>query len=680
MTFEVFKTAVQQQFSKMASDENQLFIVDTDRDTVWYEKYLGAFPEGSNQIFRERTEHDCSCCKAFVRQAGGIVSLDEDYNLVSIWDIRINNPAYQAVADSLSAYVKALPIANILLSEFKAVGVDHNFDSHNSDIRWSHFHLDIPERFVKTATRIGTLQSKAFNAKNVFKRALEEIESDAIDIVLDLIGQNSLYRGDQYKRQLAAFKGLQSAYYLLWNASHSNEKKQENFAWKYCIEDSSVSHIRNSSIGTLLVDLSEGMDLEKAVKRYDKVTAPANYKRPSALVTPRMIENAKQEVASLGLMSALSRRFATYTDLDATDMLFVDRDVPIAVDGFDELMQEAGKRPQKLDKVEEIGIEDFISNVLPKVTAMEVMVENRHERNLMSLVAPAETGAPSLFQWDNGFSWAYNGDVTDSIRERVKAAGGDVHGYMRASLSWFNYDDLDLHSVYRSGSKEEKIYYSTKSGRFSGGRLDVDMNANTLTNYSNRAVENIVWKNRPPAGIYSIGVHNYQKRESKDVGFEVEFEFNGNLMKFAYDKAVRNGEFIDVIGLEVKADGTMEVVKSLPSTSTSRSVWGIETERFQPVSLMLLSPNFWGGKQTGNQHYFFMLKNCRNPEAPRGFYNEFLKPELNEHRKVFEILGNKMRVEMSDDQLSGIGFSSTQRNSVTCRVSGSFNRTLKINF
>jgi hypothetical protein len=49
-------------------------------------------------------------------------------------------------------------------------------------------------------------------------------------------------------------------------------------------------------------------------------------------------------------------------------------------------------------------------------------------------------------------------------------------------------------------------------------------------------------------------------------------------------------------------------------------------------------------------------------------------------RKFFEALGSKMKVENSKNQLSGIGFSSTKRNSVICKVTGSFTRTLKIKF
>jgi len=57
-----------------------------------------------------------------------------------------------------------------------------------------------------------------------------------------------------------------------------------------------------------------------------------------------------------------------------------------------------------------------------------------------------------------------------------------------------------------------------------------------------------------------------------------------------------------------------------------------------------------------------------------------LKEDLTKHRKVFEVLGSKMRVESSENQLSGLGFSSTQKNDVIVKVEGSFNRVIRLIF
>lgn len=68
-------------------------------------------------------------------------------------------------------------------------------------------------------------------------------------------------------------------------------------------------------------------------------------------------------------------------------------------------------------------------------------------------------------------------------------------------------------------------------------------------------------------------------------------------------------------------------------------------------------------------------------EPTRGIYNEFLRNDLDKRRKVFEVLGNRTKCPVSTEQLSGLGFSSTQRNTLTVRVKGTgLQATYNINF
>ena len=82
-------------------------------------------------------------------------------------------------------------------------------------------------------------------------------------------------------------------------------------------------------------------------------------------------------------------------------------------------------------------------------------------------------------------------------------------------------------------------------------------------------------------------------------------------------------------------------------------------------------------KHSGNKHYFFMLDGCKNPSPVRGFYNEFLNNDLTPHRKVFEVLSANMKCAPTDEQLSGVGFSSTVRNEAFVKVD---NKPYKIKF
>lgn len=675
MDFHVIKHAVAKQFEKMS--KHPLFVTQIDKDQVW-QTYLSSFPEGTNPRYRERTEHDCTCCKQFIRTVGGVVAII-DGKVESIWDISIpKEPGYQAVADALAAYVKSLPIDNKFLHYERHAGTDKNFEQHVDGVTtWDHFFVNIPSQFVAKKDTIATTLSGVRATHDVMYRSLTEITTDAIETVLELIAQNSLYRGEEHKFAVDAFRKVQVKFTKL-----KTTQEKDAFVWANMntVPDS-VSRIRNTVIGTLLTDLSDGKDLEGSVKAFEAKVAPTNYKRPTALITPRMIEQAKVKLTELGLTSALERRYATMQDITVNNIIFANRNARQAMAGdvFDELVAEnSSKTIKNLDRVEQVPIEKFISEIVPKATSIEVMVENRHAGNFVSLVAPTDPTAGGLFKWNNKFSWSYAGEFTDSIKERVKKAGGNVTGDLCCRLAWYNHDDLDFHMIEPGGYE---IYFGSRHSKSPcGGLLDVDMNAGRGT--TREPVENIYYGSRSTMkeGTYRLSVFNYAKRESTGVGFDVEIDFMGTVYSFVFDKAVPDRTNIEVAKFKYSRANGVEIITSLPMTTKSKTMWGINTQTFQPVDVLMYSPNHWDENVVGNKHYFFMLNQCKNDGTARGFFNEFLKEDLNEHRKVFEVVGSKMKVADSSEQLSGIGFSSTQPNTLICRVTGSFSRIINVVF
>lgn len=674
MDFKLFKNAVAQSFA-LISKSDKVFRTSVSKDQLW-ETYLSSFPEGSNPIFRERTTHDCNCCKQFIRAVGDVVGV-VDGALVSIWDIQINDPEYQAVADAMSHVVKAHPIENFFVHFEAKAGTDKTFEEMTSGVHtWDHFHVNIPAKFVKRGSDIPSFLGEVKSTFDVLRRSLGELTKESLDVVLELISQNTLYRGEEHKFAVSSFKSIKQQYDVI-----SKHGGGDEFIWGIVQElPASVTRIRNTVIGTLLVDISEGtLDLEQAVKSYEVKVAPTNYKRPTALITKSMIENAQAKVEELGLVSALERRYATLSDITVNNILFANRDSKKVMTGnvFDELASKANTSPLKsLDTIEEISIDKFISEVLPKAESLELLVEGRLTGNFVSLVSPVDPTAGKLFKWDNNFSWSYKGEVTDSIKERVKQAGGNVSGDLCCRLAWYNSDDLDLHMLTPGGSE---ICFSNKRPNGTSGILDVDMNAHII---SDNPVENIYFpeKKYMREGLYILRVHNFRKRESVKGGFEVDIDFMGDVRHFETKDHLRDNGVITVAEFNYSHARGIEYVKSMPFSANSKDVWGVSTQTFQKVNVVMLSPNYWNDLAVGNKHYFFMLDGCVNKESTRGFYNEFLSSELEPHRKVFEVVGSKMKTAESIDQLSGLGFSSTQRNSVVCRVSGSFTRTLKINF
>lgn len=680
MPFHDFHKKFLTHFNAMTKNATALYRVDFDPDELW-NLYLDSFPEGTNPIYRTRREFDCSCCRHFIKTMGGVVALNGD-EIKTIWGFDTTSPeCYQPVMDALSAYVKSKPIKDVFLTHERTIGTARNYErdeNGNKVLTWNHFFVNTP-RCAYTTRDVNTETARVRDDRNVFLRSMCELTLDATQTVLELIAQNSLYRGVEWKAQLEQLAVYQEKY----NAMTAEQKELQS--WVDVINmNSALARIRNTSIGTLLIDLSAGIDLNAAVTAYERVVAPANYKRPKAIFTKRMLDDAKKTVTELGYLDSLPRRFARLDDISVNNILFANRDAVsrmngAAADPFAAMEQQVAIDPKRFSHVEEIGIDKFISDVLPIAKELELFLENRFSKNMVSLTAPVNQDAKTMFKWDNAFAWAYTGNLADSdIRENVKKAGGKVDGVLRFSIQWndepgkWDKSDEDAHCQGPCGH----IWFSKKRGFADGGNLDVDI---INPNHGEPAVENITWPDlsRMKDGQYNFHVHCY-RHDSGNNGFIAEIEANGDVHQYEYRHPLRTGDRIPVATVTLKY-GQFTIQDELKSTVSSRDLWGVSTNQFVPVSVAMYSPNYWD-EQTGigNRHYFFMLKGCQNPDKLNGFYNEFIKQELLTHKRVFEALGAQMSVQPIDDQLSGVGFSATRHDSFIVKVKGQTERVLKV--
>lgn len=668
-TFKLFAAAVRARFQEMA--QHHLFVVDSDRNKIW-ETYLGAFPAGTNPIFRERTEHDCSCCRHFIRDTGNVVAI-QNGALSTIWDLNGLPEPYQTVADAMAAHIKALPVRDIYLTAFSKIGVAKTRAMiANTVFTFNHFSVETPRALVTRESDAKRGDARTTHA--VLKRGLTELLPDAVATVVGLIDDNAIYRGQEHLRAVLEFQTLQERFLAL-----ADGPARDLLVWT--MTGSPAARFRNTAIGTLVQDLSEGVDLERAVRSFETKVAPQNYKRPTALITKGMVDQAMKTIADLGLEADLERRHARFSDVSVNSVLFVDN----AVRGK---MRDAGIRSLLMDEVkpaafdpkkaEHVDVGMFMAEILPRSTSLHVYLANSLLGNFVSLTAPVHPSSGNLLRWSNDFAWSYDGNVADSIKDRVKRAGGEVENVaLRVSLSWFNTDDLDLHVIEPSGNR---IFFGAKHSPHGDGALDVDMNVSRTVR---DAVENTRWTRPPRDGTYLVLVNQFRKRESIDVGFVVEVESARGLDTFRYESAVKPGDDQRVCEIVIK-HGQVEAIIPAPGItvgSTSQEKWGLKTLGLVRVNSVVLSPNYWDDNAVGNKHWFFILEGCNNPLPTRGIYNEFLNPRLEKHRKVFEILGDKTKCPPAAEQMSGLGFSSTRRDEVTVVAVGpGHNKTYTIAF
>lgn len=685
MEFEKFRDIIANHFTNIAENADRLFQVDIDKDEFW-NLYLDSFPKGTNEIYITRREFDCSCCRRFIKQFGNVVVI-KDNKVYTLWDVDTKSTTFQPVVDALANYIKSHTVTDIYVTRERHMGASHNHaqverNGEVTAVKFNHFYIELPNRFISSSHKsVEEIRGECRDARNVFKRSLEEITMDSLMTVLELISSNTLYRGAENKAVIEKFIIYKKTYENL-----STEKEKDLFAWEQSGKvGMAISKIRNTSIGTLLVNISEDVNLDVAVTQYEKITAPSNYKRPKAIFTQRMLDEAKETTTNMGYLDSLARRYATLDDITVNNILFSNKDSAKRIGGgldvFVEMSRTAVVNPKKFSRIEEISAETFIKDILSTATEIEVYLENKHTSNMVSLIAPANKNSKTMFKWNNNYSWSYTGNMTDSMKERVKAAGGKVDGDLRFSIQWNDIDtgsdnnDLDAHCI---TPNNKEIFFADKYDSITKGELDVDIQRPG----QRVAVENITWANRKTMtpGVYKFFVHQYANRGGRN-GFRAEIEFDGQIFSFDYPHELRQNEKVYVAEVMLNKDGKFSIKELLTSSVSSKEVWGVKTNSFIPVSVVCYSPNYWDEQNgIGNKHLFFMLKDCVNSENPNGFFNEFLKEDLMPHKRVFEALGSKMRVEDNPDQLSGIGFCLTKRNDIVVKVKGNTERVLKIKF
>ena len=521
MNFIEFKQAVQNQMKYLIENSITLFTVEVSKETIW-NTYQDSFPQGTNPIFITNRKYDCNCCKSFINHYGNIVGIVNG-NLVSIWDITVQDD-FQIVANALKALIESKSINGIYLTD-EIYGTDSNVGTNDDEkfgVTFDHLY-PCQEIIDFKKSNVAREQSKIFSTFQVIQRSFEEITPSSVTDVIELIEDGSVYRGKEMLPQLNAFKAAQTE----WLKSKRSILK----TWELAIKHNRLIAIRNTAIGTLLTDISNGIDIENAVDSYG--SKMEGYKRPKeGIITKRQKEEAEKFAIEKGIINSLTSRHAKLSDLKVSDVLWAsNKSEKMMQSPFDLVPTKSLVNSKKLENIEEIGIEAFINDFLPNAKTLEVLVENTHKSNFMNLLVQEDLQSKPLMAWGNPFRWYYNGGSADSvIKQEVERLGGKIDGVFNTRLAWNmngekDQSDYDLWIQEPSGSK---IGYSTGFRKDRGnkrspnsGQLDVD---NTGPQFDKMAVENITFT-KEVEGTYKIWVNQFAARRSK--GFTIEIDLPG---------------------------------------------------------------------------------------------------------------------------------------------------------
>ena len=705
MQFKDFSQLVKQQFSTICQYQ-QLYKSSVTGDALW-DLYLGSFKPKDNPIFRDpnSSSHNDNLDKNFIRRYGNIVAINENNEIVTMWDIALTeNSEYYLSAKAMSNALKTNVIQDVFFETYSELnilpyekvnktqplyrlGIAQNHKQYTKEevakfgvveegkvYQFNHFHIDLPTLFVdKSGSSQATIIGNYRDAKNVFGRGLSEISLDTLELVSDLIKQGSLLDGQTHLYKVEKMIVLKKQYNQLAS------KEVDNWLWKksYGLKE---AKFRNELIGTLCVDLTEGKEINESCQTWNKRVDPANYMKATAPISKRQIEEAQKFVEENGYTDSFNRRFATIDDINVNDIVHsnIGNGVVKPASIFDKVKPAKSTQHKKSEfkDIEEVTIDKFIKDILPGCTSVEAFFENRMSGNLVSLTTSNVLNSKPLFKWNNNFSWTFNGNLAGKslIKENVKAIGGKTTGAVRCSLQWNDPDtrgiiDLDLHCIVPSGFN---VYYGNRNHSDTSTWLDVDMR-----NPPSIGIENITIDRLIRDGVYLFKVRNYSGH-TKFNGFKAEIEFGGETFEYFVPNSFV--DFKSIAQIVVKNGEVVEIRHNLDPTTSSKNIWNLDTNQFHKVNLVCLSPNHWADNNIGNKHYLFMINNCKSDVPLRSFHIENLTSDLLEHRKVLEVLGQTTMLNPADKQLAGLGFNATIGDELIVRLQGTFKRQIKIKF
>lgn len=722
MVFKEFNELIKKQFALM-SKQPVLFRSKVSGHQLW-DAYITSFAKEDDPVFRDpnSTHHTCNNDKNFIYRYGNVITII-DGKIITMYDTIPANTPYYASATAMRTLLLGADIQDVFVETYDNLNRLLNYESTNKTqseyqlghiktnkiytqaeadqygvvtpgqvYTFHHFHVSLPKLFVdQSGKSVESIQGNHRDDKSVFKRGLDEISIDTLELVRDLIKQGSLLNGDSYLSKLETFITLAKEY------KDVPVLEKDRWCWvkSYKLP---FAKFRNELIGTLCVELTEGAEINQACKTWNQRVDPVNYMKATAPISKKQIEDAKKFVEENGYMESFDRRFATIDDINVSEILHqnVGNGTVKTASLFDKVQpsQSTQHKRSQFDTVEEVTIEKFMKDILPTCTSVEAFLENRFDGNLVALTTANNPNSKQAFKWSNNFGWTYNGNLAgkSQLAQMVQAKGGRVDGVFRFTHSWNELEPnkslMDLH-VFMPGCeipkqnsggpnvKGRRVGWNNRNDKLSGGIQDVDYTDQAPTGYV--PVENITFPDisKMPEGEYTCMIHNWNFRSSGGRG-KAEIECDGQVYQYEYPKT-KNHEWVHIATVTLK-NGQFSIKHQLPETSSSKKLWNLDTNQFHKVNLVSLSPNFWGDNNVGNRHYLFMLEDCKSDIALRSFHNEFLNSELLEHRKVMEVLGETTKLEPVAKQLCGLGFNSTVKDDLILKLSGTHKRTIKVKF
>lgn len=350
-----------------------------------------------------RQHYNCRTCRNFVNRYGGLVRITDDGELEPVmWKYAPSffKPAVDAVCNA----VKNSRITSVFITSERRLGTPKTG-------YWTHISVDVPKFMIFNNRLLNSYQKSAEKLEDfkMLQNAVNEYSIKTVESAVNLLRSDSMYRGEK-------ILGIAEWFLEVIKITKGNPKRP-NILWKrVATAPAGFCHISASMIGTLLDDISDGMDLESVQNRFNAKMNPLKYQRPQVAPTAGNVERAEKIVSELGLENSLKRRFARLDEIETIwrpagkTYTLVTSTTPSAV--FTDIKTKesySSKRDRAYTPQTTMTWSKFQRTVLPVAKKIELDV-CIGLNTYAAIVTAEDPNSPPIVRWDteehrNPFSW-----------------------------------------------------------------------------------------------------------------------------------------------------------------------------------------------------------------------------------------------------------------------------------
>jgi len=431
--YELFLKQIKNRFSKIIKHTQFLFTTNSPYDL--FDVFIKNLP------LNMRQHYTCNACKHFVNRFGGIVSINDDGNIIPVmWDIENVPPLYKKSVNA---------IYDMIFNHSTVTGVFVSSEyiwGNPVTGEWHHMAVIPPKGIVFNKPTMSDHQYTAEKSEDykTLINGLAEFPLTAIETAITLLKTDSLYRSEKILGVAEWIRNIHKK-----RSSTRNNFLKSNITWlAVASAPAGFCHIKSSMIGTLLEDITNGLSFIEVKKRFEEKMHPLQYQRPQAAPTPGNIYAAEKIIEQFKAAGSLERRFARLDEIPTIWeplTLKKKRIIKTGTGVFSHLEPKytVSKSPKKtiIPTMITMTWEKFYKTVLPTANKIEFLVPTSNA-NFAALVTAKNPKSPPIIQWDlednrNPVSWyIYHGGSEARQWELEEGKYCDVTGICFQPSMW----------------------------------------------------------------------------------------------------------------------------------------------------------------------------------------------------------------------------------------------------